>query len=77
MKNKTKLYEDALINIWKWGGKCWDGNRKCSDSQHVARQVIKRNNPQLFKLLDDLPYTDIKVSKTGRVTYSKKGSKNA
>jgi hypothetical protein len=77
MKNKTQVYEEALINIWKRGGVCWDGTRQCADSQHVAMLAIKKNNPQLFKFLGDLQYTSIRVSKTGRVTYPKKGFKNA
>jgi hypothetical protein len=65
----VKAYEDALITIWKQAGKCWDGNRECSDPQAVAERVIKKVHPRLHKKLDNLPYQEVKVYKNGKVKY--------
>jgi hypothetical protein len=47
---------------------CWDGARKCHDSQAVARDAIRKIDPELFKALDDLPYERVRVHKNGTVT---------
>lgn len=68
---KIQLYEEALINIWKLGGKCWDGERVCGDPQAVADMVLKECNPTLHKLLSELEYKHFDATKDGRVITKK------
>jgi hypothetical protein len=71
MNNKQLgIYRDALINISKWAGKCWDGNRECRDSQFVADQALKKADPKLFAKIDNMKYTSFKVLRNGRVRYN-------
>ena len=67
MTKKEKIYRDALVNIAKRGAICWDRNRKCSDSQHVAMEAIKKADPLYFNIIDGLPYNKVRVLRNGSI----------
>lgn len=72
MCRKHDIYRNALTNILKLGGKCWDGNRECSDPEHVAREALKKADPKFYESIDNVNYRLFKVNKkTGKVTYAK------
>ena len=68
-KQKVEIYRDALINIAKWAGKCWDGDRECSDSQCVADRALEKAEPDLFNKIDNMKYSEFKVLRSGKVRY--------
>lgn len=69
------VYENALINMYKLAGVCWDGSRKCNDFQAVAAAALLKANPKLWKEIDELPYTQFNISlKTGEVSWRRKNT---
>lgn len=66
-KQKIKVYEHALINIFKRAGVCWDGERKCMDQSFVASVALKKANKRLYMEIDDLHYEKVKVFRNGSV----------
>ena len=70
--DREAVMKDALINIMKRGGRCWDGDRICHDPAEVAHRALRKIDPEAEKYLDTLPYTAVKVFKTGRVSYKGK-----
>lgn len=70
LAKKCAAYENALLNIMKLAGVCWDGERECSDSQAVARHALEEMNPALMKALDSKKWRNFRVDKkTGKVLY--------
>lgn len=63
--SKLKSYEDALVNIFKCGGKCYSCHRLCYDPSFVARMTMKKNNPKLYALLDSLDWRRVIIRKNG------------
>lgn len=66
-----ETFRDALINIMKTGGTCWDKKRECNDPQEVAARALKKRCPGLFKKIDATPWQKVKVYKSGRVRWNK------
>lgn len=68
MTDNERIMLHALINISK-GGICWDGDRRCQDPGEVAGRALKKVDPELYKIVDDLPYIQVKVYKNGSVSF--------
>lgn len=64
---QIKILRDALTNILKQAGICWDGSRLCRDPQAVASRALNKACPTYYKEINDLPYSKIKVFKNGAV----------
>lgn len=63
---KLKIYEDALLVISKLAGKCWDGNRVCTDSSACAGRALKKvMNSKRFKEIDDDFYYNYYTKRDG------------
>lgn len=79
MTTKERIYFNALVNISKLGGVCWDwdSGRECQDPQYVATKALIKADKELGNYIDNLPYDRIKVNRNGDVTIrqSKKQTK--
>lgn len=63
MTKNEKIYRDALSNILKLGGVCWDGNRKCHDSQSVARAALQKVDSEYLDSIDSVSYGEFYVKR--------------
>lgn len=73
LKKRLALYENALANIWKLGGRyvaIVQNDRPSAyydDPVYVAMATIYRNNPQLYQELVGVAKHDLTVSRKGRL----------
>jgi hypothetical protein len=65
MTQRERVYRDALANIKKLCGECWDGSRICYDPQHVASLALQKADPKFFSEIDDVPYREFYVKRDG------------
>lgn len=72
-KQKLRVYRDALANISKLAGVCWDGNRKCHDSGHVADLALKKAEPKFHGEIYDEQYSLFYVKRDGSFHRRKSG----
>ena len=74
-KQKLRIYRDALANISKLAGYCWDGNRVCHDTQAVADQALDKVDPAYQKKIYDEQCSLFYVKRDGSFHKRKKESK--
>lgn len=64
-KQKLKVCRDALANIMKLAGVCWDGRRLCHDPQAVAERALRKVDPEFLDSIDHEQYDKYYVKRDG------------
>jgi hypothetical protein len=64
-ERQLKIYRDALSNIAKTSGKCWENGRVCYDDSFVAHEALERAEPEYFADIEPVKYTEFYVKRDG------------